>query len=51
MMQNAKGVTITNNVFFKAWVIAIEGNKVQDITVKNNVIIGVQGKPTVPEGS
>jgi hypothetical protein len=40
-IQNSHNITINNNVFYKAWVIAIEADVVLGVTITNNLIIGV----------
>jgi hypothetical protein len=50
-IQNGRNITIDNNVFYNAWVIAVEANNVKGVTITNNLIIGVYSRPTLPEGS
>ena len=49
--KNAKNATLTNNVLYNAYVIGAQFSQIQSVSFTNNLIIGVYGKPTLPEGS
>ena len=50
-IDNAEQVTMTNNVFYDAWVYGVEveeSTTLRTFTFTNNLIIGVTTRPTVP---
>lgn len=50
-IYNSQNVTVDNNVFYNAWVIAVEADFVLSVVITNNLIIGVNERPTVGYGS
>lgn len=46
----ANNVTITNNVLFNAWVFGVQASDMKSFSFTNNLIIGVEGKPTIAAG-
>jgi len=50
-IDNAKSITMTGNVLYNVWVIGIQADSVADISISNNVIIGVSGRSSMPEGT
>jgi hypothetical protein len=47
-IQNSQNISIDSNVFYDAWVIAVEADNVLSVNITNNLIIGVDERPTVP---
>jgi hypothetical protein len=47
---NAKNVSITKNVLYQAWVFGIQVSQIQSFKFKDNLIIGVSERPTLPPG-
>ena len=50
-IQNSENINIDNNVFYDVWVIAVHVVDASDVTITNNLIIGVHDRPTMPEGA
>lgn len=50
-VKNSQNVTLNNNILYNAYVFGAQLSQIQSVTFTNNLIIGVSGKPTLPEGS
>ena len=45
-MKNSQNITINNNILYNAWVFGAQITTIESVAFTNNVIIGVDKKPT-----
>lgn len=46
-IENSEQISITNNVFYDVWVHGIETHSINDLTISNNIFMGITYRPTV----
>ena len=49
-VDTANNITLTNNVLYNAWVFAVQVVKMKSFTFSDNLIIGVDNRPTMTPG-
>jgi hypothetical protein len=50
-VENSDGLIFKTNVLYDVWVIGLQATITTKLTVTNNLVIGVRGRPTLPEGN